>query len=259
MIARLVLLSLLMTVCVSAVRAVSAVGGPASAYTVEQIAQFSKRVERVGAKHGARVFLLARVGRQAEDLPPGIEFTHTGFAVYSSIVRPDGSTGHGYAVHSLYQRSDAADKSELAADFPVDFFSRVPVLKAGILVPHPKLQQRLLDIIGSKRYRALHNPRYSAISNPYNQRYQNCNEFIVDVIMSTIYDTDIRGIKAHTRAYFEAQPARVNPVRLLLGSVFAKDIATSDHQGPVVTATYGAIRTFLSQQRLLQHHVVLTQ
>jgi len=215
-------------------------------FPIEQIIGFAKKVERTLASEGARVAILARMGRPLSDMPEGMHFTHVAFAVYSNITLANGSTVPGYAIYNLYQKDDRPDVSTLAQDFPVDFFAGVAQLEAGILIPSPELQQRLLEVISSPTYAVLHEPRYSLIANPYTLGRQNCTEFVLDVVNAAIYQTsDINVIKANTKAYFKAQPVNVNPFKLMLGSMFSTEVSTSDQRGKPVTATFEKITEYL--------------
>lgn len=60
-----------------------------------QVAAFSNRVQQDLAGRGAHVAIVARMGRDPAQLPPGIQYTHVGFWVYSEITQADGSTGRG--------------------------------------------------------------------------------------------------------------------------------------------------------------------
>ncbi|MEM7293448.1 MAG: DUF2145 domain-containing protein [Pseudomonadota bacterium] len=225
---------------------------PASFAATESIA-FSKEVERLMANSGARLFIVARKGRPNRELPRGIEYTHTGFGVYSSIALDDGSVVPGYAMYNLYQREDSIDRSSLVVDFPADFFAPVYALEAAIIVPNRKLQQRLLEVIHSDVYGQLHNPRYSAIANPFNSRYQNCTEHMLDVINAAIYGTDDRKeLKQVARAHFDAQRVNVNPLTLMLGGLFQQDVALSDHKGEIATSTFGAIARYLKKYAMVE-------
>lgn len=217
-------------------------------FSAEQIIQFAKKVERTMATKGARVAVLARMGRPASELPEGMHFTHVAFAVYSQITTADGRNVPGYAIYNLYQRDGKPDVSDLVQDFPVDFFAGVQVLEAGIIVPSPELQKRLLEVIASPTYQALHNPHYSLIANPYTLDKQNCTEHTLDVIHAAIYQTaDINKIKANEKAYYVAQPVNVSPFKLLLGSAFSSEISISDHPGKPVTATFETIGNYLQK------------
>ena len=217
-------------------------------FKTEDVVKFSKKVEKAMAEKRAEVAIVARVGRPREKLPEGMSYTHTAFAVYSTITTNDGRQIPGYAMYNLYQRTKEPDVSDLVQDYPADFFAGVEVLEAGVIIPSSKMQKRLLKVIMSPTYKKLHNPRYSIIANPFTLDFQNCTEHTLDVVFAAIYDTDkIKVIKSNEKAYFEAQPVKVNSVKLALGSLFASDVKISDHPGRPVTATFEAIGRFLKK------------
>lgn len=217
-------------------------------FSPEQIIKFAKKVEKTLAQKGARVAIIARVGRPRDQLPEGVNFTHAGIAVYSQITTKDGRKISGYAVYNLYQRNEQPDASDLIQDFPVDFFAGVEVLEAGVIIPSPELQLRLLKVLSSPTYKALHNPKYSVIANPFTLELQNCTEHTLDVIVAATYETDdINVIKANEKKYFEPQPVNVGFLKLFLGSLFVADVATSDHPDSPVTATFTSIGKFLNK------------
>ncbi len=215
-------------------------------FTSERIVAFSKKVEKAVAATGARVAIVSRVGVPLDEMPAGFHYSHVGFAVYSQIKTADGQTVPGYAMYNLYQEDAHPDLSDLAQDYPVDFFSGAQLLDSGIIIPSETLQQRLLDVIASPAYANLHDPHYSTIANPFTLGKQNCTEFVLDVITAAIYETDdIAKIKAAEKAYFVAQPVSVHPLKLLVGSIFMDGISTSDHPGEPVTATFERISDFV--------------
>ena len=217
------------------------------------IAALSKKVERVAAERGARVFLIARVGRPEASLPEGVEYTHISFGVYSSIETDDGRSVRGYAVYNLYQDAKRRTHSNLVMDYPVDFLAGARVLKAGVIIPTPALQERLLEVLTSETYHKVHNPNYSALSNPYNTKFQNCTEHTLDVINAAIYGTDdIAQLKENTRAYFKAQQLDINPIKLFFAQIFLSDMRLSDHTGPIRTVTFGSIVRYLEKYQLVE-------
>lgn len=217
-------------------------------FSPEQIVGFAKRVERVMAMQGARVAILARMGRPVADLPEGMRFTHVGFAVYSEVTTVDGRKLPGYAIYNLYQLDSKPNTSKLEMDFPADFFSGVAQLEAGIIIPSAELQQRLLGVINSPTYASLHDPRYSLIANPFTLGKQNCTEFVLDVVQAALYQTgDITAIKLNTKNNFVAQRVHVNPVKLLIGSWLNAEISTSDQPGVPLTATFEKIGEYLKR------------
>ncbi|MEO0961623.1 MAG: DUF2145 domain-containing protein, partial [Pseudomonadota bacterium] len=133
----------------------------------ERVIPFAETVERELAARGARVAIVARVGRDPDDMPDGIEYTHVAFWVYSDIETADGKTVRGYAIHNLYQEADDAGRSFLTIDYPAPFFGEVFDLRAGVIIPTPQVQEKLLKIIASPTYKSLHNPNYSLVANPF--------------------------------------------------------------------------------------------
>lgn len=232
--------------------------GEGSLLSAEEVSNFAKRVEHYAAERGARVFLLARVGRPRDEMPEGVNFTHVGIAVYSNITTETGETVQGYAIHNLYQRGDTPDVSELVVDYPTDFFTGVHTLEAAMLIPTPALQRQLLKVIGSDSYSKLHNPKYSVLANPYDVQFQNCTEHTLDVINAAIYGTDDKAqLKANTKAYFKAQPIEMNPLKLSLGSMFIDEVTLKDHDFQVQTATYTRLADYLQQNGMVSERVVL--
>ena len=219
--------------------ATATIATASSAPTAAQRQAFAQQVSTALDASGARLVLLARMGRPLDEMPEGMRFTHVGLAE---------RTAQGLVIHNLYQYDDRPDRSRLEDDDPAAFFSTVAALEAGILIPSRELQERLLAMIHSPTYAALHDPRYSLIANPYNLGRQNCTEFILDVIFAAQYQTaDSQRIKALQQQNFHAEPVRVNPVKLLLAGLFRREVAIIDQPGPVLTATFERIAAYLQQ------------
>ncbi|WP_306545716.1 DUF2145 domain-containing protein [Malikia spinosa] len=218
-------------------------------FAAEQIIELAKKVEKALAQRGARVAIIGRIGRPPEQMPEGMYYTHAAFAVYSDITTQDGRHLKGYATFNEYQSDAEPDTSSLVQDYPVDFYASVARLEAGVIIPSPELQRRLLEVIASPTYAALHEPSYSAIANPYTLGKQNCTEFVLDVIQAAIYGTsDLRVIKAQSKQFFQGQQVHVNGFKLLLGSLFSREISLSDHPSlPPVTATFETLARYLQQ------------
>jgi len=225
---------------------------------LEDVLPFAKRIERYAAQKGARVFIIARLGSPKSDLPEGIDFTHVGLAVYSNIQTSEGETIKGYAIHNLYQDSQILDVSYLVTDYPVDFFMGAIELKAGILVPSPALQIKLLQSLESGRNTKLHNSHYSIVSNPYSMTYQNCTEHILDLLFASIYETDsVPQIKANQQAYFSAHAIKVSPFKRLLAPMFSSDIKMGDHRDVIQITTFTTISKFLHDYGLAASYAVI--
>ncbi len=227
-------------------------------FSVDVTARFAKQIEKRVAEKGARVFIIGRVGRPISDMPEGFLYSHVGIGVYSAISTNDGRQLPGYAFYNLYQNTEKADASSLVTDYPLDFFAAVHELRAGIIIPTPDLQRRMLAIITSGTYKKLHNPQYSMIASPYNNRYQNCTEYVLDIINAAIYRTDnIDQLKLNARSYFEAQEVKTGGLTLLMGAIFMPDIRTSDHEQGIKTASFTTIGNYLNKYGLVQEQMTI--
>ncbi|MGB1238769.1 MAG: DUF2145 domain-containing protein [Pseudomonadales bacterium] len=227
-------------------------------FTPEQISTFAKDVERYAAAQGARAFIIARVGQDPSKLPKGIDYTHTAVAVYSNITLKNGDIARGYVIHNLYQRPKAPNRSDLVRDYPVDFFWGAKRLTAGITIPSPKVQRALIEALNNGAGEKVHNSQYSVISNPYNNKFQNCTEHTLLVLNSAIYNTtNTQRLYENQRNYFSAQKVHTSRLKLRLGSTFSKGVALSDHKGTVKTATFNSISRYLQNYGLLHQSVNL--
>ena len=257
--ALLVAAALAFCAAASPAAAQSSAAGEAPTRPVEEIAAFAKQVERSLAQRGARVALVGRLARDPASLPPGLGYTHVAYWVYAQMQAADGSRFPGYAVYNLYQQAGAADRSELKQDLPIEFFAAVHELKAGVVVPTPEVQARLLETIGSERYGRLHNPRYSVLANPHAAKFQNCTSFVLDVLLASIYRIDDpAAVRGAARAYFEPQTVRLSPLQSLFGPIFVREVALSDHDGEVRTATFESIAAFMRKYGLAQEEFEAT-
>ena len=231
-------------------------------FTPAEVARFSKQIEGDLAGRGARVAIVFRAGRAREALPKGIAYTHGAFWVYRDVKTAEGKVEHGYAVYNLYAGDGKAwptTVSRLVQDFPYDFTSGSTVDDVAVIVPSPEVQRRLLAVIDSPTYAALHNPAYSTIANPLSPKYQNCNGFMLDVIASAVWDTTDRDqIRADLRAHYTPTKIQTGPVLRLLAPLADARLRTDDHSGPLRTATYESIAAFMRDNGLLSDAYSLT-
>eukprot|EP00435_Cladocopium_sp_Y103_P077243 s1_g982.t1 len=219
----------------------------------DRIIPFAKQVERELASQGALVAIVARKGRLPDDLPDGIEYTHVAFWVYSEMQLEDGEVINGYVAHNLYQSLADPDRGQLVRDFPAEFFGETVDLHAGVIIPSPQVQQRLLAFIESAGYERLFIPDYSLVANPLKRRYQNCTGFVLNALVGAVYQTgNPTEVQYHINAHFVPQTLRVNPLERLVGSIFVDGIATSDHGREIQTATFKSLKTFMDEFDLIE-------
>jgi hypothetical protein len=234
--------------------------GQTTRFTADEIVNFAKQVEVDLAAQGARVAIVFRSGRSREDLPEGISYTHGAFWVYQTITLADGRQVPGYAVYNLYVGDgDQSRTSSLVQDFPVDFVAGSAVEDVAIIIPTPEMQRRILTIMGSDTYAALHNPNYSLISNPHDLRFQNCNEFMLDVVAAAAWETtDREQIKANLREHFTPTRVRISAFERMFGPVVDERVRTEDHRGRrIATTTYESMAAFMTANTLASRAYVL--
>ena len=230
-------------------------------FTAPQAAAFGKTVERDLAARGVRIALVFRTGRPRKDLPPGIRYTHGALWVYRDIQTSDGRALHGYAVYSLFQGDgvrEPRNRSHLSQDWPTDFVLGSVVDDVAVIVPTPEMQRRLLALVDSPAYEALHNPSYTLVANPLTPRHQNCDTFMLDLVAAAAWETrNPRQIRADLVAHFRPSVVRVDPFTRLFAPMFDARVALDDQHGPILTATYESIAAFMRQNHLLSAAYVL--
>jgi hypothetical protein len=229
-------------------------------FSVEQAAAFSKQVERDLASKGARVAMVFRAGRMRDQLPEGISYTHGAFWVYRTIKTADGGSLSGYAVYNLYAGDGKAwskIESRLVQDYPLDFTRGSTVNDMAVIIPSPEMQRRIIAVIDSPTYQKVHNPAYSLVANPWSRKYQNCNNFMLNVIAAAVWNTDDpQQITADLKAHYKPTIVKANTVLRLFGPIADQRLRTDDQQGPIRTATYESLAAFMGENNLLQEHYI---
>ncbi|TFL17127.1 DUF2145 domain-containing protein [Jannaschia formosa] len=247
----LMALALLIPAVVPGKAGAGSVEATAPVLPAAEVAAFADAVQHDLAARGAGVAIVARTGRDPDDLPPGVRYTHVAFWVWSAITRADGTEGRGYRVWNLYQRADDPTRSDLVQESPAEFLAGARRMEVGVIVPDPRLQAKLLRVIAGPDYARLHNPRYSVLANPADPRFQNCTEHTLHVLMAALYGTADRDrIHANVAAHFRPQPIELAGAKRLLAPLASGALTTADHGGTVATATFGSIARFLQEHGL---------
>jgi len=233
----------------------------ATHFTIEQAAVFSKAIEADLGARGARVALVFRAGRPRADLPKGIDYTHGALWIYRSIQTADGGVLHGYAVYNLYAGDGKAwpvSQSRLVQDYPLDFVRASSVDDVGVILPSPEMQRRLLAIVESPTYEALHIPSYTLVANPFSAKHQNCTNFLLDLVAAAAWETtDPAQIRANLQAHFTPTLIKAGPLERWLGPVVDARLQTDDQSGPIRTATYESLAVFMRANGLITDAYVL--
>ena len=232
-------------------------------FTDAQAAAFSKSIERDLAENGARIVIVFRTGRSRNKLPDGINYTHGAFWVYQAFQTPDGEIMTGYNTWNLFHgdgENMPRTKSYLAEEFPFTFVSASAVDDVAVIVPTPNMQARLLELLSSEDYASLHNADYSLISNPADDTFQNCVEFLLDVVSAAAWDTtDPAQLKANIAAHFEPSEVEAGVFARLFGPIADSRLRLADHRGDAVrTATFESLSAFMMEHGLADETYTLT-
>ncbi len=206
------------------------------------------------------VALIARAGRPRSEMPRGINYTHVAFIVFEPVRTSDGAVSYTYTVYNLYQGDKGRDdRSYLKQDLTYDFVAGVAEPDVAVCVPRPVLQQRILQVIRSPAYRALHNADYNLVANPYVDRFDNCVTHSLKICVAAIYQTDDRArIYADIRAYFHPTHVHLGLLKSV-GSNFVTGLSRDDEDASgLQTATYDSLKTFLDSNGLTQESFTVT-
>lgn len=204
--------------------------------------------------HKVNVAIIARAGRLRSQMPDGINYTHVAFVVFEPVKLKDGTVTYTYTVYNLYQGADGRDdRSYLKQDLTYDFVAGTAEKDIAVCVPTDDLQQRIIRVIRSPAYRALHNPDYNLVTNPWVDRFDNCVSHSLKVCVAAIYQTNDRArIYQNIRTYFKPTHVNLGPVQAM-GSVFVKGMSRADEDpSGLQTATYDSLRKFLEDNGLMK-------
>jgi len=207
------------------------------------------RVQDVLEASGAQVALVARIGQDLSRF--GLTYSHAAFALR------DHPMGRWAVVHLLNECG--TDRSSLHDEGLGAFFLDVHRPEALVVVPSATLQERLVRVLGSQTASQLHEPRYNMVSYPFIPRYQNSNQWLLEVFAAA-NATDIT-VSSRQQAVDWLKAAGYRPRTIDLGTftrlggrLFRANIAFDDHPfgrrmaGHIDTATVESIVSFMQQR-----------
>lgn len=210
---------------------------------------------------GASVALVARAGQDLSKY--GVDYSHMGIAVR------DHPGGRWTVVHELNDCGTA--DSDLYADGVGNFFlTDLYRYRAQVVIPGPALQARLAALMASNAPRRLHEPHYNMLAYVYGTRYQNSNQWVLEVLAAADAPANVPvATRAAAQARMKAQgyqPPTVHvPAAARLGArMFRANVAFDDHPfeqrmaGRIDTVTTGAVLAWM-RARDPQARVVLVE
>ncbi len=223
-------------------------GEPTYSETVRE--DFGRQITQNLKDKVVKIAIVSRAGQAREKLPEGILFTHSAFWVAND-------TG-GYDVWNLYHGEENRLISSLVVDSPADFLRLTQEPDVGILIPTLAAQDRIVTYLKSPKYGAVHQVKYSLISNPLDARFQNCNEFMLDTLAALFWETETTSeIKARLKTDLTPAVIKTSWARRTIGPKVDERLIMDDQDEIIITATRATLSGFLDSQSALAEDYIL--
>jgi hypothetical protein len=196
----------------------------------------------------SEVAIVARIG--TDQSKRGIRYTHAGLAWR------DHPKGRWFFVHELNHCGTGT--SQLFDDGPVDFFLERPFrYDAWVVVPAPELQRSIVALLRDGVDRDLHEPAYNAIAHPFRTRFQNSNQWLLELVALALEPGGARTRAAAQRILerrgFEPQRVRLGFFERV-GAHNMDNVSLADHDrqelrdGGYLYVSVDSLVAFLEQQ-----------
>ncbi len=210
-------------------------------------------------KSGAQVAIVGRIG--ADVSKHGLRYTHAAFAMRNH------PKGRWLLRHQL--NICATDSSVIFDQALLNFFLDDPfAYDALVVIPKPRLAQRLEAVVLSPTARALHTSDYSMIAHPFSTRYQNSNQWLLELIAAA--EAPVGGVTSRTEAQAHLRHAGFRPSRISLSgfevlgaSLFRANIRFGDHDasaqqsGRYEVVSVESVRDYLAARGQLREEFVV--
>jgi len=207
-------------------------------------------VESVLAAKGAKVAIVFRLDLPRVTTPRELLFSQGGL-----FVHVDDDAGPHDEIYALQQGRGGktpCERSVLTQETPDAFFAWAVEPRASALIPTTEMQARLLAVLGSPAYAALHNPDYSLMANPFERRHQNGAGFLLRLVEAARLDTtDADRIDAAIRREFRPTEVKLNPLMRTLGGTVNGRMALDDQHGAIQTAAFPSLAGYMAAKGLL--------
>nr|AGU11527.1 Uncharacterized protein conserved in bacteria DUF2145 [uncultured organism] len=196
--------------------------------------------------------LLALVARAGQNLSKyGVEYSHM------AILVRDHPAGRWSVVHEL--NDCGSDRSALFVEGLGNFFlTDLYRYRAELVIPGAALQTRLLERMTPSLERRMHEPRYNMLSYVYSTRYQNSNQWILEMLAAAAappgkVETRIEAQSWLKSVGYRPPTVEVSAVERLGARMFRANVAFDNHPfdrrmaGLIDTVTVDAVLRLVRQ------------
>lgn len=201
---------------------------PPSAEGVVQAFRAAHRLHTRLEQQSPQVALVARVGQDLSKY--GLRYSHIAF------VHKDVGSGM-WRVKHLLNACGTAD-SALWQEGLANFFLDEPfAYDALLIVLSPVLQEKLqLALRDTQGLQRLHQARYNMLSHPFSTRYQNSNQWVLEVLAAAVAaPSKLAQAERKTaqdwlqRTQYQPSTVKLGTLTRLGGRMFRANIAFDDH------------------------------
>lgn len=213
-------------------------------YSQQVLADYGRQITEELLAKNVDVAIVSRAGQLRKNLPKGVAYTHSAFFMRQSEF--------DYIVFNLYHEDENRLRSYLKTDTPRHFLRLLREADAGIIIPDAATQGDLMDFIGSPDYVAMHTKDYSLISNPFDLRWQNCNEFMLYAVGALLWKTtDKTAVRDRLQTAIKPTILNVSPIRRHYGPIIDERLILADHEEQVMTTTSANLAELLQSENRL--------
>jgi len=200
---------------------------PQSAETVMKAFELGLQTRNALDASGAQVALVARVGQDLSGYH--LRYSHMAF------VWRDHPQGRWLVMHELNQcgTAESALFNEGLANF---FFDDLFAWDALVIVPSSALQKAIVQRLQrGDRLHALHESHYNMVAYPFSSKYQNSNQWVLEVLADAMADQPQadRNDLQHwlQKTGYKPSVLRILALHRLAGRAFRANVAFDDHPG----------------------------
>ncbi len=221
-----------------------------TATTVYDALSLAQRVRDALDASGAEVAIVARSGQDLTKYR--LRYSHLGFAVR------DHADGPWTVVHELNECA-TADSMLYAQGLGTFFLDDMFRYEALIVIPDAAVQRRLRTILASDRAARMHEPHYNVVAFPFSTRYQNSNQWALEVLAMASADEGEIVDRAEAQDWlrehgFVPTTLQIDAMERLGGRMFRANVAFDDHpfdrrmSGQIDCVTVESIAAFVRRQ-----------
>ncbi len=220
-----------------------------SAETVQKAFQLAIKTREALDASGAQVALVGRVGQDLSKY--NLRYSHMTF------VWRDHPQGRWLAVHELNQCGTA--KSELFNEGLANFFfDDMFAWDALLVTPSPELQSKIVaKLAQTSAVKMLHQPHYNMLAYPFSTKYQNSNQWVLEVLADAINNPQqssrLESQLWLKQAGYKPSNLHIMTLQRLGARVFKANVAFDDHPtgdrilGKIEVATVESVADFLQK------------